>query len=212
MKYYFIFLIYPFVLFAQSESVNNSRFAFEADYAYSYNNNLSAKGANIGVSIVSAVDLGIEYINGTSNNKIDIETKGETFYAAYNIKNDKNCIKLISGYTQNSIKLDYREFDFSGVIFGIIYYRKIYESESLLINPGLGFTLGFLSMSGGEISGNFSNSENPRSLSLEVNFVSSMGKIVSLVIAPSLSKDLVNSNNSLMAGINLGLLFNLSHK
>jgi hypothetical protein len=212
MKYIIIFLFIPFILFAQSELVGNSSFAFEADYAITNNNNFSGKGADIGISLAGKVDFGIEYVNGSYNTDFDMESKGETFFAAYNLKHNKSCIKLMAGYTQDQIKFGSHEFDFSGVLLAIVYYGKIYESESLFINPGLGYSMGFLSMSGGDTVSDYGDIENPRSIHLDFNFIPKLNKNVFLIIAPSISKDLVNHDNSLMVGINIGLLFNASKK
>ncbi len=212
MKYLLIFVLLPFMLFAQSELVSNNLFAVEADAAFSHNNNFSGNGGDIGMSLNSVFDIGFEYVNGKYSFDDKMKSIGKTFFAAYNMKNDKNCVKLIGGYTKTSIEYSPLKFDFSGVLLGIKYSRKVYENESVIINPGLGISIGFMSLSGNNTFTGYADVENPRSLSLDLKIVPKLSNNVFLVIDPLLSKDLVNSNNSLIVGINLGLLFNVVKK
>jgi hypothetical protein len=211
MKFLYIILI-PFVLYAQSEIITDSRFAVKADLIYSTNNNFSGTGGNMGFSFFNSADIGFEYLKGSYNPEYNMESSATTFYAAYNFRIKNNCIRLLAGYAQNTVDYYSSTLNISGTILSLVLYNKIYENESLILIPGAGFSIGFLSVSNGSKYNDYSKMENPKSAGLDFNVVSKINNKFYLVIDPSLSKDLVNQDNSLIIGISLGLLFRVPNQ
>ncbi len=212
MKYLCILIFYPFLLFAQSEIITDSRFAVQTDLVYSRNNNFSAQGWDMGFSLFNLADIGFEYASGTYDPKYNMESSATTLFAAYNIKSKNNCFKLLAGYSQNTLDYYNENLSVSGLVLGVMIYRKIYENKSIILNPGIGLSAGFLSVSNGSIYNDFSKIENPKNAGLEFEIVSKINTQFYLVLCPSLSKDLTNSDNSLIIGLNIGLLFRIPNQ
>ncbi|MGE5402825.1 MAG: hypothetical protein ACM3S2_20690 [Ignavibacteriales bacterium] len=176
----------------------------KADFQYSGNNNFYGVGGSIGFSILGRVDIGFQYMEGSQFQMYDIQSTGALVYAAYNVKNKKTCIKLLAGYTQNSLG----SIDFSGPLFGLLISPKVYENESVAIIPGAGLSFGFLSVSSTKsIFSDYSDIENPVNAELELNLVSKINKYFNFIIAPSVSKNLRITDGALTYGVNLALLF-----
>lgn len=215
MKYLIILLFNPIFLHAQSEFINDSPMGMQADFTYSKNNNFAGFGGDIGFSLFSSVDLGFEYIRGSYDAKYNMESSGRMIYGAYNFKSKNNCFKLLVGYTQSSINnksIYFSNLNVSGPLLAFIISHRIYENESIKLIPSIGLSLGFLSVSNGSIFTDYSEVENPRNLGFEFNIVSKINKGFYFIIAPSISKDLMNSENSLILGLNLGLLFSVQEQ
>lgn len=212
MKYFYILLLYPYLLYAQSEIISDSRFAVKADLVYSTNNNFTGTGGDMGLSFFNSADIGFEYLKGSYNPEYHMESSATTLYAAYNFKIKNNCIRLLAGYARNTVNYYSSTLNISGTVLGLVIYTKIYENESLILIPGAGFSIGFLSVSNGSKYTDYSKIENPKSAGLDFNVVSKINNKFYLVIEPSLSKDLVNSDNSLIIGISFGLLFRVPNQ
>ena len=103
-KYIYIFLLYPFLLYSQSEFIPDSHFGIKADIAYSANNNFSGLGGDVGLSLFGSFDIGFEYMKTSYEPQFDIESYGTIAYTAYNFRNKNTCIKILVGYSNSLIK------------------------------------------------------------------------------------------------------------
>lgn len=212
MKYLCILLFYPFLLFAQSEIITDSRFAIEADLLYSKNNNFKGMGGNLGFSLFNLADIGFEYASGTYDPKYHMESSATAIFAAYNIKSKTNCFKLLAGYSQNTVDYYNEYFIVSGLVLGAMIYHEIYENESIILQPGIGLSAGFLSVSNGSRYNDYSKIENPKNAGLEFKIVPKINTRLYLVLCPSISKDLTNQENYIIIGLNIGLLFRIPNQ
>ncbi|MDO8550082.1 MAG: hypothetical protein Q7S39_08045, partial [Ignavibacteria bacterium] len=107
MKYIYIFLLFPFFLSAQSEFISNSSFGVKADLVVSLNNDFTGIGGDIGISLSSLFDIGFEYIEASYDPKYNIVSSGRMVYAAYNFRSKNNCLKVLLGYSHNSVSTEY---------------------------------------------------------------------------------------------------------
>ena len=217
MKYFFIILFYPLFLFAQSEYLNKGQFGFIADAAYSQNDKFSGTGSDFGVSIAGRLDVGIQFSSGSYDieySDVDIESKGYLFYTSFNIKrsNSSSNIKLMFGYLSNSIESSsFTPLDISGLIVGLGFSFRVYDNKYIMVIPGLDITYGFLSVTHQRYNSyslsDDSYLDDSRNLSFAFDIVPKLSENIFLVISPSLSKDLQNSNDSIIFGIRGGLVF-----
>ena len=212
MKYWYILILYPFLVYSQSEIVTDSRFAARAELIYTVNNNFTGRGVDFGFSLFNFIDIGFEHLGGSYNSQYHTESSATTIYAAYNAKSKNYCFRLLAGYSLNTVKYYSENLNLYGAVIGLIFYSKIYETESVSLIPGIGFSAGLLSVSQGSRYSNYSEIENPKSAGFEFNIVSKINNRFYFVIDPSLSKDLVNTDNSLILGINLGIIFRIPNK
>lgn len=210
MRKLYIFILFPFLLSAQSEFFDNASLGVKADYIFSLNRDFSGMGGGLGISLSNVVDIGFEYIK-VSYEKDDIESYSRMVYAAYNFKSNNNCLKVLLGYSHNSVNIRYFNLsllEVTGPLLGVIVSPKIYENNSIGLLPSLSFSMAFLSSS--------SKTDDVRnhniSVGLEFNVIPKINKEFYFVLAPSISKSLSHSEVPLIYGINLGLLFNIQKK
>ena len=210
MKFILIFSFCPLVIFAQGEFFNRNTSSFEADAVYSSNNTSSSLGTGIGISILGYVDFGFAYEGGSYENEYgyDIKSSSMAFSLGYNIKRKNNStnLKLMLGYLTGSIdNRDDNLADISGLLFSLAFSIRIYESKELILMPRVSITYGLLDASSSN-SVYSSDSDDSRSLSLGFSIAPRIINGLHLLITPSISKDLVNSDNSLFFGISGGIL------
>lgn len=211
MKAVFVLVLFPFFLSAQSEFFNNSVLGFKADYFFSLNEDFISVGGNFGISYSNVIDIGFEYTKKSYKRESEIESYGRMVFAAYNFRSDNNYLKVLLGYSHNSINI--RKFKFpmlevTGPLLGVKVSPKIYENNSIGLFPGLSFSMVFLSQSSRMDDGRNHNIN----LGLEFNVVPKINKQFYFVFTPSISKSLSHSEIPLIFGINLGLLFNFQKK
>lgn len=212
MKYFYIFLLYPFFLFPQSEFIPNSHFGIKADIAYSSNNNFSGLGGDIGLSLFGFFDIGIDYMKTSYTPQSDVEAYGTIAYTAYNFRDKNTCIKILVGYSSsliNSQQFLISNLNVTGPLLSLSVSPKIYENESFSLLPSLGFSITFLSVSNRSNNSGYSVQTENKTIAFEFNVVSKVNKKLYFILAPSVSKDLANSDNPLIFGFNLGFLFNV---
>lgn len=183
----------------------------KADYIFSLNKDFSGMGVGLGISLSNVVDIGFEYIKTSYEPKYEIESYSRMVYAAYNFRSDNNCLKVLLGYSHNSVNT--RQFNLSllevtGPLLGIIVSPKIYENNSIGLHPSLNFSMSFLSSSSRMDDGRNHNI----SVGLKFNVIPKINKEFYFVLAPSISKSLSHSEVPLIYGINVGLLFNIQKK
>ena len=176
------------------------------------NNNFSGLGWDVGFSLFSSIDLGFEYLKTSYVSQSGIDVQGTIIYAAYNFKNKNTSIKILAGYSNTSIESKYiytPGLTITGPLLSISVSPKIYENESWILMPSFGFSMIFLSQSNTNSYNYYSFSENNISVGLGLNFVSKINKEFYFVLAPSISKDLSHTEDSIIYGFNFGLLFNV---
>ena len=193
MKYLYIFLVYPVCLFSQSEFVDSNYFGANVGVGYTANNNIDGIEGFLGFSISGLYDFGWEYLSSSIHNMpFENENSSILIYAAYNIKrkNNRSNLKILAGYSNNSLS------DIGGPVVGLNFSFRVYDGEKFILMPSLRLLYGiFFSSEGGR---KMSNYVNVRSLGVDFNIIPWLIESLHLIIPPSLSKDLLNSENSLI--------------
>lgn len=201
--------------------MNNDEFGALFGMSYSGNENTIGNGMVFGFSIRGVFDFGVEYIKSSTDiefSSSDLETASTLIYMGYNVKrkNNSNNLKLSAGYVTNSVNRKYYSpLEVTGVLLSVMFSLRIYDSEQLVVMPGIGLAYAILSVSENNYN-NYSNSnsyvEDSRSLGIQLNFMLNISKNIHLIFAPSLSKDILNPDETLFIGIRGGLMLNLSNK
>lgn len=212
MKQLLIFLLFPFSLLAQSEFMDSSGFGLGASYGYSGSEKFDGNEGSIGLSILGMFDLGFQW-GKTRASESRLSASGNSFYLAYNakIKNSKNCFKILIGYIDETITPEqYNDFRASGLVLGFDFLIKIRQTENFTLIPELGLSYGLLSIENNNPYSYNTDSDfnDTRNISLGLNFKIDLSEGVHLIFGPTISKDLLNSDNPLMLGIDTGLLLN----
>jgi hypothetical protein len=209
MKSILIILLLPVFLHAQSEFMDSSKVGLKVSLAYSGNNNSSTFGGDAAASFLGIFDLGLQFANGDIANT-QFKSIGNLFYFAINAKrgNNKNCIKILLGYMNETITSSYyRDIRVSGPVAGLDLFIKVSENEKVTVAPSIGILYGFLSVDSQGYY-NVSGFDDARSVSLDLNLKFSLSNQFHLLFIPSISKDLVNSDNPVSFGLEIGLLLN----
>jgi hypothetical protein len=215
VKYFFIIFLFPFLLHAQSEYMDSSYFGLGAGYSYSGSEKFDGNEGSLGLSILGMFDLGFQW--GKSRiSESAVSASANSFYLAYNakIKNNKNCFKILIGYINETITPgQYNDIKASGLVLGFNFLIKISQTENFTLMPELGLSYGFLSVDNNNPYSYNDNSEfdDTRNISLSLNYKADLSKTVHIIFDPTISKDLLNSDNPLMLGIGVGLLINTAH-
>jgi hypothetical protein len=202
MRFIYLLLLYPFLLFSQSEFVDKNYFGLNSGFSYSGNNIISGIGGNLGFSILGLVDLNTQYVASSIDRDFDHEDfESILFYIGYNIKrqNNRSNLKLVLGYFSNSPS------DVSGPMLGLIFSYRVVDKEKFKIIPSLGLTYGFLFAPKQDF--NFSDVIHVRSVGLDGSMLLGITNSLHFIVSPSISHDLENSNGSLVWGIYTGILF-----
>jgi hypothetical protein len=209
MKYFLLLLLLPFFLHAQSEFIDSSSFAVKVGFDYSGNDNFTGRGADLSASIFGIFDLGLQYAYSETSLS-PFKSSGNLYYIAFNSKraNSRNCIKILLGYVDETVTNEfYPDFRVTGPVAGLDLFLKVAENENVTFMPGLGVLYGFLSVDTKGIY-NTSGFDDTRNIFLDLNFKVNLSNQYHFIITPSVSKDLVNSDNPLMLGIEVGFLIN----
>lgn len=215
MKYFLLFILFPFLNYPQSEYLDSSSvFGLSVGMNYSANNLSSVLGGTAAISLLGIIDVGIQTGSIEIENSRGAESSSNMFYLAFNSKrNDKSCLKFALGYYSGSVSQLYgNNISITGLIVGLDFFLKVYEDKNVAIIPDLGLTYGFMSMKKPNTYYlSKSTFDDSRSLSLGINFKTKISKAFSLVFGPSFAKDLLNSENSVMIGFGAGIIIS-AHK
>lgn len=209
MKYFLLFLLFPFFLYAQSEFIDSSDFAVKVGFNYSGSDIFTGRGVDISGSILGIFDLGLQYANSETSNS-PFKSSGNLYYIAFNTKrgSSRNCIKILLGYVDETVTNEfYPDFRVTGPVAGLDLFLKVSENETVTFMPDLGVMYGFLSVDTKGIY-NISGLDDARSIFLDLNFKINLSNQYHMLFTPSVSKDLVNSDNPLMFGVEVGFLLN----
>jgi hypothetical protein len=213
MKYFYIFLFFPFILSAQSEFILDSNFGIKTDFVLSMNNNFSAVGGDIGISLFGRFDFGLEYISGSNDDaNYSIESSGTLIYTAYNFKLNSLSLKILAGYIQNSVNIKdfvFTHYDATGPLLSVVLSYKIYENDFFFLLPNLGFSMSILSSSEEEAYSFFTEPGDNIDLGLEFNIVPKLSKRFYLVVSPAISGSIANSRASAVYSIGFGAIYNI---
>jgi hypothetical protein len=199
-----IIFFFPVLLFAQSEFMDSSGIGFLAAINYSASNDLFGFGGEAGVSLLGIFDLGLQYTKAKTIGS-SFNSSGNLVYFAINSKrmNEKDCVKLLFGYANESLTHDYYgKLDASGPVVGIDLFIKASENEIVTFMPELGIIYGFISIDNEGFNG--SGMDNTRNIALALNVKLKLNNNLHLLFSPTLSKD-INSRNAAMFGINAGV-------
>jgi hypothetical protein len=210
MRKLFVSIMFPFLLSAQSQFIDNAVLGVKADYIFLINNDLQERGGGLGVSLFSIVDIGFKYAVTTYEQKGEIKLYSRSVYAAYNFRSNNNSMKIILGYSHNSVNIEQFNFpriELDGPFLGFNISPKIYENNSISIIPGFNFSMAFLSSAKKDDAQNHSVNAG-----IELSVVSKINKEFYFVLAPSIAKSLSHSDFPVIYGVNLGLLFNIPKK
>ena len=222
VKKILIFLFLPILIIAQSEFINDGHLGIGANYGYVANDILSGSGGSFGISALGKYDMGAEFIDGMielDNSNIKINSSSFLFYLAYNVKRNNNFsnLKIMAGFIKTSFGYYIsNEEENSGFVLGLSFSLKALEEKNISIIPALGLIYGFIDTdlnqtyyigNGYYYTRKDSFIENTRNLSLEVNFKVQAIENMNFIITPSISKDLISSDNSISYSILGGLMF-----
>ena len=212
LKIFFI----PLLLFGQSEYVNQDHFGFLVSYGVITNDILSGSGVSLGFSTKGNIEFGVEFINSEINEEYTSAGSkpfSNFVYLAYNIKRKQNFsnMKIILGYL--TVGMDKGEGN-SGIALGLSLALRAYESSAITLIPSLSMIYGFLENEETEIylygSNYFSKEksyiQNTRSLSLGLGVQINIYKSLSFILDPSISRNLISSENSTSYSISGGIL------
>lgn len=202
MKFIYFLSLYPFFLFSQSEFVDKNYIGLNIGSIYAANNKISGIGINFGISILGLVDISTEYFGSSNiNSLVKDDFESILIYLGYNIKrqNNRSNLKIALGYFNNSPN------DVSGPMLGLSFSYRVLDKEKFKIIPSVGLAYGFLVAPGQDF--NFSDISNVRSLGFDCSVLLGIIKSLHLIISPSISHDLGNSNGSAVWGIYTGILF-----
>ena len=214
MKYLLTLLLFPTVIFSQSEFVKSNHSGINANAAYFQSDSFQGVGYNFGLSVHGKIDLGLEYLQGTFDNKnlpFDVSNRGIAVYAGYNIKkkNDTENFKLSIGYLSN----DYSGApNSSGLLFGVRFSKNYYENKSILFLPSFGHNYGIFFVDDGNNSHlvESSNAQTIISLSLDLNLVLKISPKFRFLLAPTASFDMANQEKTLVWGIVGGIIIDFA--
>ncbi len=214
MKYLLTLLLFPTVIFSQSEFVKSNHSGINANAAYFQSESFQGLGYNLGISVQGKIDFGLEFLQGTFDNKnlpFDVSNRGIALYAAYNIKkkNDTENFKLSIGYISN----DYSGApNSSGLLFGARFSKNFYENKSLLFLPslGLGYSMFFVDDGNSSYRVESSNVLTTISLSLDLNLVLNFSNKFRFLLAPTASIDLANQEKTFVWGIIGGIIIDFA--
>lgn len=205
MKLLVIILFTSALLFPQGEHIYNDAFGFGFNYNYSASDRYSGNGFSGGLSILGKFDIAFDYVSSTieTNSVREIQASGMSLYCAYNLKpNLKTNLKFLAGYLTTSQNSYSSGNDGSGLILGLILAIKVVESESIIIMPGLGLGVEFIS-----VGSNYNSKVMTASIvSLGIDFTSNFSDTFKIIITPSISKNFELSESPFAAGISIGFL------
>lgn len=209
MKKFYIFVLFPFILSAQSEFFNDASLGLKADYIFTINKDFYGRGGGLGFSFSNVVDVGLEYNRISYQSKYNITYDNSFVYGAYNFRSGINCLKIFLGYAYNSANtkpLNLSLLQLTGPVVGVNISPKIYESNSIKLIPSLSFSMAFLSSAYKVDDG----SNHNISIGITLNTVSKVSNRLGFYLSPGISKSLTRTKESLIYNLSAGLLFNFA--
>ena len=210
MKFFYLILIASSLSYCQSEFINGNDFGIGTGYTYSAND-LSKSSSFEGVfTFIGAIDLGLQFSNGTVDINRKINSSSSTFYLAYNFKRQNTALnlKIILGYQVGSVERHYytSKMKSSGLLVGVGFYPSFIKTKPFFWMGVIELLYGFNSVAPASVPQN-SELIDTRSISAGFNLGFTLFPKFNLVLSPFISKDLINDDISAFYGISGRIIF-----
>jgi hypothetical protein len=205
-----LFLLYLISIqaYSQSEFIEDNSFGLGAGFTYARNDIAYSSTLDFAISFLGTADLGFQVGGGEvdyENVSEPVNTSANLVYASYNFKRRNNdlVIKVSAGYFTGSVESGYiSDISTSGLLLGLGVYPRFLNSQKFDLRFALDLSYGFLS--------NDSQSDDSRTISLGLSFLIGASENFHIIFTPLISKDLVNSENSIYYGINSRMLISFA--
>ena len=208
MQKVFLFLLFPAVLFCQSEFTEKDDFGLSAGYTFTQNDVMNSSAFDFVFTTFGVLDIGLQTGSGKSDYKYSssqISTDANLLYAAYCFKRRNNnlMLKIFAGYYNGKAEIPYNhDISLYGLILGLGAYPRFVNADQISIRAAIELTYGILSTTSDSYYSDDSDFDNSRSISIGINLVADPANNFHIIFSPFAAWDLLQNENSFYYGLN----------